>query len=117
MGSEGMIQDSADVHVDDNAESKKRKEILINEIKERALKAKKGIQNKVLKVYIPHIQANEMYLNLIEPDFHNIIKDHDSLSEAEGYDATFDEFADWTAEEIYELYYVLYGEEMQRSLN
>jgi|SRR3989338_859240 len=79
-------------------------------ISERANTASEKIQSRVHETFLPNIQKlgsmAESWLSGIQSDFHNLAQDPEDESGGGKY-------ADWTPDEIKELYSVLYGEELE----
>lgn len=83
---------------------------LASEIIERAGSASEKIKQRIVDVFIPNInqQGNhaDIWLMGLQNDFYHLIENPDDESGGGNY-------TDWTADEIKELYSVLYGEEME----
>lgn len=82
---------------------------LATEISKRASSASEKIQNRVSEVFIPNINKfgsfAEKWLNGLQDEFYALVENPDDERGGGNYKG-------WTAEELKELYSVLYGEEM-----
>ncbi len=83
---------------------------LVMELRTRADGASDKVKQRIEEIFIPNIQklgdyANR-WLNSLQNDFYGLVEDPDHESGGGNY-------AGWTPEDIRELYFVLYDEELE----
>ncbi|MBI4127959.1 MAG: hypothetical protein HY459_02715 [Parcubacteria group bacterium] len=83
--------------------------VLADEISKRAETASEKIKQRIQEIFIPNINQHgsfaERWLRSLHNDFYALVENPDDESGGGNYEG-------WTADEIKELYSVLYGEEM-----
>jgi hypothetical protein len=89
--------------------SPEQKNELADEISKRADSASEKIKQRINEIIIPNINQlgsyAERWLQGLQDDFYTLVEDPDDECGGGNYKG-------WTAEELRELYSVLYGEEM-----